>query len=95
MQCPGGSRWASHEHRSLVPFATLAHPKKEPLDHAALLYRCPNTGDNVQAWAADDPEVKTRTPHRSGLYSRDYYKRIALGSIALTAFEFPPLGRFT
>ena len=20
------------------------------------LYRCPNTGDNVQAWAADDPE---------------------------------------
>ena len=19
------------------------------------LYRCPNTGDNVQAWAADDP----------------------------------------
>jgi hypothetical protein len=21
-----------------------------------LLYRCPNTGDNVQAWAADDRE---------------------------------------
>jgi len=20
------------------------------------LYRCPNTGDNVQAWVADDPE---------------------------------------
>ena len=20
------------------------------------LYRCPNTGDNVQAWAADDPD---------------------------------------
>jgi len=20
------------------------------------LYRCPNTGDNVQAWAADDPK---------------------------------------
>jgi hypothetical protein len=20
------------------------------------LYRCPNTGDNVQAWRADDPE---------------------------------------
>jgi hypothetical protein len=20
------------------------------------LYRCPKTGDNVQAWAADDPE---------------------------------------
>ena len=20
------------------------------------LYRCPNTGNNVQAWAADDPE---------------------------------------
>jgi hypothetical protein len=20
------------------------------------LYRCPNTGDNVQAWAGDDPE---------------------------------------
>ena len=20
------------------------------------LYRCPNTGDNVQAWAADEPD---------------------------------------
>jgi hypothetical protein len=23
------------------------------------LYRCPNTGDNVQAWAADDPDDLT------------------------------------
>ena len=32
---------------------TLAQPGKR---EAPLLYRCPNTGDNVQAWAADDPE---------------------------------------
>jgi hypothetical protein len=25
------------------------------------LYRCPNTGQNVQAWAADDPEDDERT----------------------------------
>jgi hypothetical protein len=25
------------------------------------LYRCPNTGDNVQAWAADDPADESLT----------------------------------
>ena len=25
------------------------------------LYRCPNTGDNVQAWAADDPTDESLT----------------------------------
>ena len=29
------------------------------------LYRCPNTGDNVQAWAADDPEDDDLTYRRA------------------------------
>ena len=28
------------------------------------LYRCPNTGDNVQAWAADDPDDDDLNPQR-------------------------------
>ena len=28
---------------------------------APVLYRCPNTGDNVQAWAADDPADESLT----------------------------------
>jgi hypothetical protein len=36
---------------------TLAQPEKENrYIMPPFLYRCPNTGDNVQAWAADDPE---------------------------------------
>jgi predicted nucleic acid-binding Zn ribbon protein len=36
---------------------TLAQPGKEKRKiMPPFLYRCPNTGDNVQAWMADDPE---------------------------------------
>jgi hypothetical protein len=36
---------------------TLAQPGKGKRKiMPPFLYRCPNTGDNVQAWAADDPE---------------------------------------
>ena len=28
---------------------------------APVLYRCPNTGDNVQAWVADDPDDDDHT----------------------------------
>ena len=30
--------------------------KKKSVRSCRFLYRCPNTGDNVQAWDADDPE---------------------------------------
>ncbi len=31
------------------------HRSPLPCGMAPFLYRCPNTGQNVQAWAADDP----------------------------------------
>jgi hypothetical protein len=43
--------------RRPVPTLTLARQEKEKRKiMPPFLYRCPNTGDNVQAWAADDPE---------------------------------------
>jgi hypothetical protein len=36
--------------------AKKGETKKKRWTMPPFLYRCPNTGDNVQAWAADDPE---------------------------------------
>ena len=47
-----GSPFAGRSRRSLLPGQEKEKRKIMP----PFLYRCPNTGDNVQAWAADDPE---------------------------------------
>ena len=41
---------------ALSQAATLTLAGQEKEKRPPFLYRCPNTGDNVQAWAADDPE---------------------------------------
>ena len=40
----------------LDAYSCTAKEKEKRKIMPPFLYRCPNTGENVQAWAADDPE---------------------------------------